>query len=199
MLLESSRLLAPLAEEGLLLDLTERVSPDFLQQFLPEAVENMRYDGRLYGIPESLNVLALFYNPTLVADPPIDVQQLMQRPRCRHPPRPPRGFLRGLLGHGSVRRLRVRQLHKPHRRDSGLDQLAGHLAADSRTRPGSISISMPRRPRMRSPLKKRPTLSAVRGRCRACVRSWAMTASMLCRCPMARSCRAAQCSGCRGQ
>ena len=78
MLLESSRMLAPLAEEGLLLDLTERVSPNFLQQFLPEAVESMRYEGRLYGIPESLNVLALYYNPALIADPPIDVQQLTQ-------------------------------------------------------------------------------------------------------------------------
>ena len=79
MLILSSRWLAPLAEEGLLLDLTERVNSTFLQQFLPETVGVMRYDGSLYGIPESLEVLALFYNSELVADPPIDIQQLVQK------------------------------------------------------------------------------------------------------------------------
>jgi maltose-binding protein MalE len=72
----SSRWLAPLAEAGLLLNLTERVSADSLQQFLPETVETMRYDGRLYGIPESLEVLALFHNLDYISDPPIDMEQL---------------------------------------------------------------------------------------------------------------------------
>ncbi|MEI2776513.1 MAG: extracellular solute-binding protein [Tetrasphaera sp.] len=75
-LFESSRWMAPLAEEGLLLDLTERVAPRFLQQFMPNTVATMRYRGRLYGIPESVTVLALFYNNTAVSEPPIDVQML---------------------------------------------------------------------------------------------------------------------------
>ena len=78
MLLASSRWLAQLAEEGLLLDLTELAGPEFLQQFLPDTVESMRYEDRLYGIPESVDVLALLYNTSLVADPPFDVQQLAQ-------------------------------------------------------------------------------------------------------------------------
>ncbi len=77
MLLLSSRWLAPLAEAGLLLDLTERVAAGSLQQFLPETVETMRYGGRLYGIPESLEVLALFHNLDYIADPPIDMEQLV--------------------------------------------------------------------------------------------------------------------------
>lgn len=78
LLFESSRWLAPLADEGLLLDLTERVSPRFLQQFVPNTVEVMRYRDRLYGVPESIVVLALFYNRAAVSEPPIDVQQLAQ-------------------------------------------------------------------------------------------------------------------------
>ena len=78
LLLLSSRWLATLAEEELLLDLTERVPASYLQQFLPKTVETMRYGGRLYGIPESLEVLALFYNAARVNDPPIDVQQLVR-------------------------------------------------------------------------------------------------------------------------
>ncbi|MEZ4557028.1 MAG: extracellular solute-binding protein [Caldilineaceae bacterium] len=78
LLYENSRWLAPLAERGLLLDLSERVTPSFLQQFIPGAVQTMRYNQRLYGIPESVTVLALFYNTTQIADPPIDLQQLVQ-------------------------------------------------------------------------------------------------------------------------
>ena len=76
-LFESSRWLGKLAEEELILDLSETVNPDFLQQFLPEAVQSMRFAGRLYGIPESLNTVALFYNPTMISDPPNDLHAMM--------------------------------------------------------------------------------------------------------------------------
>lgn len=74
----SSRWLASLVEDGQLLDLTERVPASRLQQFMPSTVEAMRYGGRLYGVPESVSVLALYYNSTIISDPPIDVQQLVQ-------------------------------------------------------------------------------------------------------------------------
>ena len=76
-LFESSRWLARLAEDGLVQDLTERVSPNFLQQFLPEAVQSMRYAGRLYGVPESVDTVALYYNPTMISDPPNDLHAMM--------------------------------------------------------------------------------------------------------------------------
>jgi arabinogalactan oligomer/maltooligosaccharide transport system substrate-binding protein len=72
----SSRWLPQLATQGLLQDISELVSPQQLQQFQPRAVQAMRYDGRLYGIPESLSLLALFYNTALVSDSPIDLEQL---------------------------------------------------------------------------------------------------------------------------
>jgi len=78
LLFESSRWLAPLAEEGLLLDLTERVSPRVLQQFVPKAVENMRYQGRLYAVPESVTLLALYYNRELTNEVPFEFSQLAQ-------------------------------------------------------------------------------------------------------------------------
>lgn len=78
LLFENSRWLAPLVEQGLLLDLTEYIEPALLQQFIPGAVQTMRYADRLYGVPESVTVLALFFNPSMIADPPIDMQQLVQ-------------------------------------------------------------------------------------------------------------------------
>lgn len=98
MLHASSRWLAPLAEAGLLLDLTERVSASFLQQFVPNTVEAMRYDGSLYGIPESVTILALFYNNAVVVDPPIDVQQWLQNASPDSRLALPMGFFWGYWG-----------------------------------------------------------------------------------------------------
>lgn len=97
-LFETSRWLAPLAEEGLLLDLTERVPADFLQQFVPNTVANLRYADRLYGIPESVTVLALALNTTLVPDPPIDLQQLAQSANVDRRLAIPVGFFWGYWG-----------------------------------------------------------------------------------------------------
>jgi ABC-type glycerol-3-phosphate transport system substrate-binding protein len=74
----SSRWLAPLAEQGLLMDLTELAASRYLQQFLPNTIEAMRYGGQLYGIPESVLVLALFFNTAQVNDAPITLPDLAQ-------------------------------------------------------------------------------------------------------------------------
>ncbi|NJN82080.1 MAG: extracellular solute-binding protein, partial [Caldilineaceae bacterium] len=98
LLYTSSRWLAPLAEAALLADLTERVKPDFLQQFIPSTVESMRYAGRLYGIPESVNVQALVYDADQVVDPPIDFQQLVQSVNADRRLALPVGFSLGYWG-----------------------------------------------------------------------------------------------------
>lgn len=74
---EASRWLPQLAEQGLLRDLTEYVPPRSLQQFIPRAAETMRYRNRLYGIPESVAVLALFINTTENQDAPLDLDELL--------------------------------------------------------------------------------------------------------------------------
>lgn len=106
LLYTSNRWMAPLAEQGLLLDLTELAAPGFLQQFLPNTVEAMRYQGRLFGIPESLLVLALFYNATQVSDAPITLPDLAQAVRVDRRAALPVGFFWsywGLEPHGGFR------------------------------------------------------------------------------------------------
>lgn len=97
-LFESSRWLGQLVEDGVLLDLTERVAPRILQQFVPKTVAAMRYRDRLYGIPESIAVLALVYNRTKIGDPPIDVQQLAQSVTVDRRIAMPVGFYWGYWG-----------------------------------------------------------------------------------------------------
>ncbi|MEA3334924.1 MAG: extracellular solute-binding protein [Chloroflexota bacterium] len=77
LLFASSRWLPRLADQGLLKDISEEVAPGELQQYQPKTVLVMRYDGRLYGIPESLSVAALYYNTGHVSDPPVDLDQLV--------------------------------------------------------------------------------------------------------------------------
>ena len=158
----------------------------------------MRYEKRLFGIPESLNVLALYYNPTFVSDPPIDVQQLVQSLDADTRLALPVGFFQAYWGMDPFGGFEYDSYTNRIGETQGLINWLATLQ-QAAARPALISISMPRRPRMPLPLKKRPTSSAVHGRCRACVKSWAMTASTLYPCPMARSCRAAQCSRGRAQ
>ena len=78
-ILETTRLTTQLAEDGLIRDLTGLVEPAFLQQYIPGAEEAMRYHGRLYGLPESVEVLAQFYNTDLVDDPLLNLTETSVR------------------------------------------------------------------------------------------------------------------------
>lgn len=78
-ILQSTRLTTQLAEDGLIRDLTGLVEPAFLQQYIPGAEEAMRYQGRLYGLPESVEVLAQFYNTDLVDDPLLNLTETSVR------------------------------------------------------------------------------------------------------------------------
>ncbi len=74
-LLGSSRLTARLAEAGLVRDLSELVDDSYLQQFIPDAEAALRHNGRLYGLPVSVAVLALYYNTKLVEDPLLNLNE----------------------------------------------------------------------------------------------------------------------------
>lgn len=97
-LFTSTRWLAPLAEQELLMDLTEMVLPQQLQQFLPNTVGAMRYRDRLYGIPESVLVLALLHNLDQVSEPPITLQDLARTVRVDRRAALPMGFFWGFWG-----------------------------------------------------------------------------------------------------
>jgi maltose-binding protein MalE len=49
-----------------------------LDQVFQLAINGMKVDGKIYGIPESSKVLALFYNKTLVPIPPSNTEDLRQ-------------------------------------------------------------------------------------------------------------------------
>ena len=66
-----------LAADGLLHDLTDSVKPEFWQRYVPGAQETVRYRGRLYGLPVSMEVMALYYNTDLVIDPARDLADVM--------------------------------------------------------------------------------------------------------------------------
>ncbi len=48
-----------------------QVSPDLLEAYLPAAVENLRYQGRLYGLPTNVELVALYVNRGLLGDRPV--------------------------------------------------------------------------------------------------------------------------------
>ncbi|MDX1416892.1 MAG: extracellular solute-binding protein, partial [Candidatus Promineifilaceae bacterium] len=76
-LLGSSRWTSQLAEMGLLADLSDTVRAEDLEPLIPEAAVSMRYQNRLYGIPQSVSTLALLYNKEMVDIPPISLEELL--------------------------------------------------------------------------------------------------------------------------
>jgi arabinogalactan oligomer/maltooligosaccharide transport system substrate-binding protein len=58
------------ATAELIRPLDDLVDATTLGSYLPATVDALRYDGKLYGVPESFETVALFYNKTLVPEPP---------------------------------------------------------------------------------------------------------------------------------
>lgn len=66
----SNQQLRQLAREERILNISGLIDADFLQRFIPLVEQSLLYQGNVYGIPISVDVMALYYNPTLVDDPP---------------------------------------------------------------------------------------------------------------------------------
>jgi len=66
-----------LAEAGLIQDLSDRELDTSL--YLSGAVETLRYEGRLYGLPMSLRTVALYYNRELTTEPPTTLTGLLSQ------------------------------------------------------------------------------------------------------------------------
>jgi arabinogalactan oligomer/maltooligosaccharide transport system substrate-binding protein len=58
------------ATAELIQPLDQLVDATTLGSYLPATVDALRYDGKLYGLPESFETVALFYNKTMVPEPP---------------------------------------------------------------------------------------------------------------------------------
>ena len=77
LLLISSEYTTRLAAAELVSNISDRIEPDFLQRYIPNVPEAMRIDGSPYGLPVSVDTMALYYNDLLVEDPPVDLGDLM--------------------------------------------------------------------------------------------------------------------------
>ncbi len=68
-----------LAGAELIRPLDDLVSAETLGQYVPSAVDALRYtDGSLYGLPESIETVALYYNTDLVPTAPTTTAELTQ-------------------------------------------------------------------------------------------------------------------------
>ncbi len=79
LLLISSEFTTRLASAGLVADITDQIEPEFLQRYLPEVPMALRFDGSLYGLPLTMETMALYYNDYLVDEPPVDLGDLLSQ------------------------------------------------------------------------------------------------------------------------
>lgn len=80
LLIGTNHLTAMLAAEGVLQEMSSLIEPEFLQRYLPEALDAMRYEGALYALPVSIiQLMALYYNADLVTDPPLMLEDLLHQ------------------------------------------------------------------------------------------------------------------------
>ncbi|HEX6289726.1 MAG TPA: extracellular solute-binding protein [Herpetosiphonaceae bacterium] len=76
LLLASSSGLGRQARAGMLRDLDSAVAPQ-ASRYLPNALDSMRVDGKLYGVPASLTTIALYYNTGTIQNPPRTTDELL--------------------------------------------------------------------------------------------------------------------------
>jgi maltose-binding protein MalE len=79
LLIIDNQFVANLVIDGLVSDLTNLVEPEFLQRYVPGAQETMRYKGKLYGLPATVESMAMYYNTDLVTDPARDLTDLLNQ------------------------------------------------------------------------------------------------------------------------
>lgn len=72
-----NRYIRALAPRDLLLNISEAVDPNFLQRFFPIVVDALVFEGNVYALPINANVDALYYNTSLVSDPPLVLDDLL--------------------------------------------------------------------------------------------------------------------------
>ncbi len=58
-----------LATGELIRPLDDLIDQATLDNYLPSTVEALRYDGQLYGMPESFEAVAMYYNKTMMPEP----------------------------------------------------------------------------------------------------------------------------------
>ncbi|AAY80512.1 extracellular solute-binding protein [Sulfolobus acidocaldarius] len=62
---------------GLLLDLSQYLNSSVFSQYLPIAINNFNLSGKIYGLPDNVNYIVMFYNKKYVPYPPNTTAQLV--------------------------------------------------------------------------------------------------------------------------
>ncbi|MEA3336232.1 MAG: extracellular solute-binding protein [Chloroflexota bacterium] len=68
---------ASLADDGLVREVTTLVDDASLQHYIPAGLDALRHGGELYGLPESVQTVALYYNRDLVDQPAATLDELL--------------------------------------------------------------------------------------------------------------------------
>ena len=98
LILASDAWVALLADGGHVRDLTLSAGPDLLQRYLPATLRALSHGGQLYGLPVSLDLMVLYYNPEVVEQPARFVDDLLEEADLEHRVGIPVGFEEGMWG-----------------------------------------------------------------------------------------------------
>ncbi len=79
LILAPHRWIPELVAKEQLHDLSTLIDAETLQRYRPVAVDAMRYQGRLYGLPMAVTLDVLYYNRSLVAEPARTLDELQQQ------------------------------------------------------------------------------------------------------------------------
>ncbi len=63
---------------GLLLNLSKYIPASLLAEYNPIAIRNFELNGSLYGLPDNINYIVMFYNKKYIPNPPNTTNQLIQ-------------------------------------------------------------------------------------------------------------------------
>jgi len=76
-LLGASDWIGNYAESEVVLPLNEIAGAEFAAGYNPAAISGVTFDEQIYGVPQNVNGVALFYNKTLVPTPPTTTDELL--------------------------------------------------------------------------------------------------------------------------
>ncbi len=77
LLISSTEVFDLMLSQDKIRDISQMIEPEALQQYIPSALQAIRHEGKLYGLPMSVRSMALYYNSDLVSDPPRVLDDLL--------------------------------------------------------------------------------------------------------------------------
>ncbi len=98
LILGNNQWIADLASAELIRNVEEDIDGEFLQRYRAVVEQSARYQEGLYGIPINMDLMALYYNKTLVEDPPVVLDDVLTLASADTPFAIPLGFIESYWG-----------------------------------------------------------------------------------------------------